>query len=228
MQHAACSMHIPLQAAACKLHAVAEGDSFRFPVESPRPCTRSVTMTGSKTPPWMKPVYLLLGMSGLVAEIVGIVLPLIPTTGPLILAAFAFSPSSDRMRDRLMNHPLSVASAPISRPAAGSPQVEDRRGRRHDRGLHLLHRVGHRTDGSPGAHGGDRSQGDLVRPPPADGSGGLEVCRPMAPTYLVTIGHLAQPDEGAVESASRRRQRRGGRGPERCGDDWYHRPLGTL
>ncbi|MCH8993249.1 MAG: DUF454 family protein, partial [Acidobacteria bacterium] len=163
-----------------------------------------------------------------IAEIVGIVLPLIPTTGPLILAAFAFSPSSDRMRDRLMNHTLSVASAPISRPAAGSPQVEDRRGRRHDRGLHLLHRVGHRTDGSPGAHGGDRSQGDLVRPPPADGSGGLEVCRPMAPTYLVTIGHLAQPDEGAVESASRRRQRRGGRGPERCGDDWYHRPLGTL
>lgn len=54
--------------------------------------------------------------------------------------------------------------------------------------------------------------GDLVRPPPADGSGGIEVCRPMASTYLVTVGHLAQPDEGAVESASRRRQQRAAKG----------------
>jgi uncharacterized membrane protein YbaN (DUF454 family) len=52
----------------------------------------------------MKPLYLLLGVSALVVGIVGIVLPLVPTTGPLIIAAFAFSRSSDRMHTWLTNH----------------------------------------------------------------------------------------------------------------------------
>ncbi len=52
----------------------------------------------------MKPLYVLLGVGALFVGIVGIVLPLIPTTGPLIIAAFAFSRSSDRMHDWLTNH----------------------------------------------------------------------------------------------------------------------------
>ncbi len=54
----------------------------------------------------MKPLYLLLGVGALVVGIVGIVLPLVPTTGPLIIAAFAFSRSSERMHNWLMNHRL--------------------------------------------------------------------------------------------------------------------------
>jgi len=54
----------------------------------------------------MKPVYLLLGMGALLVGIVGIFLPLIPTTGPLILAAFAFSRSSKRFHGWLINHRL--------------------------------------------------------------------------------------------------------------------------
>jgi uncharacterized membrane protein YbaN (DUF454 family) len=53
----------------------------------------------------MKPLYLLLGLVFLVVGIVGIVLPLVPTTGPLLIAAYAFARSSDRLHDWLMNHP---------------------------------------------------------------------------------------------------------------------------
>ena len=54
----------------------------------------------------MKPLYLLLGVGALVVGIVGIVLPLVPTTGPLIIAAFAFSRSSERMHNWIVNHRL--------------------------------------------------------------------------------------------------------------------------
>jgi len=63
-------------------------------------------MTAPKTRPWMKPLYMLLGVIALAVGIVGIVLPLVPTTGPLIIAAFAFSRSSARMHDWLVNHRL--------------------------------------------------------------------------------------------------------------------------
>lgn len=53
----------------------------------------------------MKPFWLLLGLISLGVGIVGIVLPLIPTTGPLLIAAYAFSRSSDRMHHWLTNHP---------------------------------------------------------------------------------------------------------------------------
>lgn len=53
----------------------------------------------------MKPLYLLLGLVALAVGVIGIVLPLVPTTGPLLIAAFAFARSSDRMHDWLMNHP---------------------------------------------------------------------------------------------------------------------------
>jgi len=53
----------------------------------------------------MRPVYFLLGMISLTAGIVGVVLPLIPTTGPLLLAAFFFARSSNRFHDWLITHP---------------------------------------------------------------------------------------------------------------------------
>lgn len=62
-------------------------------------------MTAPRTRTWMKPLWLLLGLAALGIGIVGIVLPLVPTTGPLLIAAFAFARSSDRMHDWLMNHP---------------------------------------------------------------------------------------------------------------------------
>jgi len=62
---------------------------------APRPIVRT----------WMRPVYFLLGMISLIVGIVGVVLPLIPTTGPLLLAAFFFARSSNRFHDWLMNHP---------------------------------------------------------------------------------------------------------------------------
>lgn len=54
---------------------------------------------------WMRPVYFVLGTASLVVGIVGIVAPLIPTTGPVLLAAFFFARSSDRFHDWLMEHP---------------------------------------------------------------------------------------------------------------------------
>lgn len=52
----------------------------------------------------MKPLYFILGLGSLVVGIIGIFLPLIPTTGPLLIAAFAFSRSSQRLHDWLVNH----------------------------------------------------------------------------------------------------------------------------
>ncbi len=56
-------------------------------------------------PAWMRPVYFVLGMISLIVGIVGVVLPLIPTTGPLLLAAFFFARSSNRFHDWLTTHP---------------------------------------------------------------------------------------------------------------------------
>ena len=61
-------------------------------------------MVAPQTRTWMKPLYLLLGLVALAVGIVGIVLPLVPTTGPLVIAAFAFSRSSERLHNWLMNH----------------------------------------------------------------------------------------------------------------------------
>ena len=58
-----------------------------------------------RTRTWTKPFWFLLGLLALGVGIVGIALPLIPTTGPLLIAAFSFARSSDRMHDWLMNHP---------------------------------------------------------------------------------------------------------------------------
>jgi hypothetical protein len=55
--------------------------------------------------PWMRPVYFALGTLFLVVGVVGIALPLVPTTGPVILAAFFFARSSDRFHTWLVEHP---------------------------------------------------------------------------------------------------------------------------
>lgn len=54
---------------------------------------------------WAKPLYLLVGLLFLGIGIVGVFLPLIPTTGPLLVAAFAFARSSERLHEWLTTHP---------------------------------------------------------------------------------------------------------------------------
>ena len=53
---------------------------------------------------WLRGVYLALGFMSLALGIVGTVLPGIPTTMPIILAAFFFSKSSQRFDDWMLNH----------------------------------------------------------------------------------------------------------------------------
>ncbi len=57
------------------------------------------------TSPWLKPLWFVLGLAALVVGVIGVFLPLIPTTGPLLIAAFAFARSSPRFHAWLMNHP---------------------------------------------------------------------------------------------------------------------------
>lgn len=52
----------------------------------------------------LRAVYLALGLLLLVIGLVGIWLPLIPTTAPILLAAFLFSKSSERFDRWLLEH----------------------------------------------------------------------------------------------------------------------------
>jgi hypothetical protein len=54
---------------------------------------------------WLRPIYLLLGVVSLAVAFVGLFLPLIPTTGPVLLAAFFFARSSRRIHGWLVGHP---------------------------------------------------------------------------------------------------------------------------
>lgn len=56
-------------------------------------------------PTWMRPIYFTLGVLFLGIGLAGVVLPLVPTTGPVILAAFFFARSSERFHDWLIRHP---------------------------------------------------------------------------------------------------------------------------
>ena len=62
-------------------------------------------MTAPITRRWLRPVYFVLGLAFLAIGIVGVFLPLIPTTGPLLVATFAFARSSDRLHRWLTEHP---------------------------------------------------------------------------------------------------------------------------
>ena len=61
--------------------------------------------TVSATRKWLRPIYFVLGVAFLGIGIIGVFLPLIPTTGPLLLSAFLFARSSDRVHAWLVNHP---------------------------------------------------------------------------------------------------------------------------
>lgn len=51
-------------------------------------------------------IYLFVGLVSLGVGLIGIALPLIPTTGPILLAGFCFARSSDRFDSWLVNHRL--------------------------------------------------------------------------------------------------------------------------
>jgi uncharacterized membrane protein YbaN (DUF454 family) len=55
---------------------------------------------------WLRGVYLTLGFLMLGLGVVGTILPGIPTTMPIVLAAFFFSKSSQRFDDWMLNHKL--------------------------------------------------------------------------------------------------------------------------
>ncbi len=54
---------------------------------------------------WLRPLYLAAGLVLVAIAVIGVFLPLIPTTGPLLLAAFFFARSSPRMHRWLLEHP---------------------------------------------------------------------------------------------------------------------------
>jgi uncharacterized membrane protein YbaN (DUF454 family) len=53
----------------------------------------------------IRTLYLALGFLSLAVGFVGLVLPLVPTTGPVLLAGFFFARSSERFHGWLVNHP---------------------------------------------------------------------------------------------------------------------------
>lgn len=55
--------------------------------------------------PWLRPLYFAGGTAFLVVGIAGVFLPLVPTTGPLILASFLYARSSSRLHRWLVTHP---------------------------------------------------------------------------------------------------------------------------
>lgn len=54
----------------------------------------------------MRPLWLGLGLASLAVGLAGVVLPLVPTTPMMILAAACFAKSSPRLHDWLWHHPV--------------------------------------------------------------------------------------------------------------------------
>jgi uncharacterized membrane protein YbaN (DUF454 family) len=54
---------------------------------------------------WLRPLYFAAGIISLTVAVIGLFLPLIPTTGPVLLAAFFFARSSTRVHRWLTTHP---------------------------------------------------------------------------------------------------------------------------
>lgn len=53
----------------------------------------------------MKMVWLIFGFTALILAIIGIILPLLPTVPFLLLTAFCFARSSEKIHKWLLNHP---------------------------------------------------------------------------------------------------------------------------
>ncbi|MFH1330192.1 MAG: YbaN family protein [Actinomycetota bacterium] len=56
-------------------------------------------------PPWLRPLYLAAGLAAVGIGVAGIFLPLVPTVGPLLFAAWCFARSSSRLYRWLLGHP---------------------------------------------------------------------------------------------------------------------------
>jgi uncharacterized protein len=68
--------------------------------------TATADVTAKKqAAPWMRPLLAGAGMLCVAVGVAGIFLPLVPTTGPLLLAAYFFSKSSPRLHRWLITHP---------------------------------------------------------------------------------------------------------------------------
>ena len=65
----------------------------------------SLTAPPSQRPRWQRVLWLLAGGLALLTGIVGIFLPLLPTTPFVLLAAFCFSRGSQRCETWLLQHP---------------------------------------------------------------------------------------------------------------------------
>jgi uncharacterized membrane protein YbaN (DUF454 family) len=73
----------------------------------PRYSDRLVQTAASPTAirPWLRPLYFVGGTAFLIVGIAGVFLPLVPTTGPMILATFLYARSSSRLHRWLVTHP---------------------------------------------------------------------------------------------------------------------------
>ncbi len=56
-------------------------------------------------PRWTRPFWIVAGCASLALGIIGIALPILPTTPFIILAAFCFARGSQRLNAWLVNHP---------------------------------------------------------------------------------------------------------------------------
>jgi uncharacterized membrane protein YbaN (DUF454 family) len=57
------------------------------------------------SPAWLRPLLVSAGLLAIAVGVAGIFLPLVPTVGPLLFAAWCFARSSERLYHWLLGHP---------------------------------------------------------------------------------------------------------------------------